>query len=59
MPDYTVEDGLLKFAHEFDNGQTLFFHLEPDPNLTPEEQIALFVDQQQELIRQVAEWQSQ
>ncbi len=59
MTDYTVEDGLLKFAHEFSNGQTSFFYLEPDPNLTPEQQIESFVAQEQEFIDQVEEWQSQ
>ena len=59
MTDYTVEDGLLKFAHEFSNGQTSFFYLEPDPNLTPEQQISSFVDLEQALITQVEEWQSQ
>ena len=59
MTDYTVEDGLLKFAHEFSNGQTSFFYLETDPNLTPEQQISSFVELEQALITQVEEWQSQ
>ena len=59
MTDYTVEDGLLKFSHEFSNGETRFFYLAVDPNLTPEQQIESFVAQEQAFIAQVEEWQSQ
>jgi hypothetical protein len=59
MTEHTVEDGLLKFSHEFSNGETVFFHLAVDPNLTPEQQIESFVAQEQAFISQVEEWQSQ
>ena len=59
MTDYVVEDGLLKFTYEFSNGETGFFHLAVDPNLTPEQQIESFVAQEQAFIAQVEEWQSQ
>ena len=59
MTDYTVEDDLLSFSYQFSNGDAGFFYLQPDPNLTPEEQINSFVTQQEDLIQQIAEWQSQ
>ncbi len=59
MTDYTVEDDVLSFTHQFSDGNAGVFYLQPDPNLTPEEQINLFVTQQEDLIEQIAEWQSQ
>lgn len=59
MSDYTMRDDLLSFNHQFSDGNAGVFYLQPDPHLTPEEQISLFITQQEDLIEQIAEWQSQ
>lgn len=59
MTDYVVEDDVLRFHHALSNGDEALFHLPVDPNLTPEEQINSFINEQEQIITQIEEWLSQ